>query len=132
MAPRYVDRTLPVTHRVPHLLGIERGIDAQVQCVTRDIQLPCDRVVDAVVGAPRAQRPGVDLVGLQRVRGAVRVDYDPAAEALRTAIAEMLKVDITPELPDLSQSLRALQVRQKLLQDIAPTGTEGDTEADAS
>ena len=39
----------------------------------------------------------------------------------------MLKVDITPELPDLSQSLRALQVRMTLLDDVAPGAIEAGT-----
>ena len=43
----------------------------------------------------------------------------------QTTIAEMLKVEIKPELPDLSQSLRALQVRMKLLDDVAPGAVEG-------
>ncbi len=44
--------------------------------------------------------------------------------ALREAIGEMLKVEIHPELPDISQSLRALQVRQKMLEDLAPAAVE--------
>ncbi len=47
-----------------------------------------------------------------------------ASSALRNAIDEMLKVEIHPELPDISQSLRALQVRQKMLEDLAPAAVE--------
>ena len=54
---------------------------------------------------------------------------DNTTQALRTAIDEMLKVDITPELPDLSQSLRALQVRVTLLDDVAPGAVEAGTTA---
>lgn len=41
--------------------------------------------------------------------------------ALRQAIDELLETDIRPTLPDISQSLRALQVRQKLMGDVGPT-----------
>ena len=44
------------------------------------------------------------------------------ATALGKALEEMLKIDIRPELPDISQSLRALQTRQKLMEDIVPAG----------
>ena len=44
--------------------------------------------------------------------------------ALRKAIGEMLAIDIRPELPDISQSLRALQVRQKLMDDVTPAPLE--------
>jgi len=44
--------------------------------------------------------------------------------ALHKAIGEMLAIDIRPELPDISQSLRALQVRQKLMDDLAPAPME--------
>lgn len=47
-----------------------------------------------------------------------------AAKALREAIDHMLTVEIQPEVPDVSQSLRALKVRQKLMEDIAPSGVE--------
>jgi uroporphyrin-3 C-methyltransferase len=54
-------------------------------------------------------------------------------QAIRTAIDEMLKIDIAPELPDLSQSLRALQVRMKLLDDVAPGAMEtGATPAETA
>ncbi|MCB1789984.1 MAG: uroporphyrinogen-III C-methyltransferase [Gammaproteobacteria bacterium] len=46
---------------------------------------------------------------------------DATAGALRSAIAEMKDVDLRPALPDLSQSLRALQARKQLLDDVAPT-----------
>ncbi len=49
--------------------------------------------------------------------------------ALREAIDEMLKVEISPELPDLSQSLRALRVRMKLLEDVAPAVMDTDAES---
>jgi uroporphyrin-3 C-methyltransferase len=53
--------------------------------------------------------------------------FDPdngSAAAMAKAIAEMVKIDIRPEMPDVSQSLRALQVRQKLMEDVAPSGVE--------
>ena len=49
---------------------------------------------------------------------------DPIAAALGKAIGEMRGIDIRPELPDISQSLRALEVRQKLIDDVAPGGAE--------
>jgi uroporphyrin-3 C-methyltransferase len=49
---------------------------------------------------------------------------DPVAHAVATAIEELRAVDIRPELPDISHSLRALQVRQKLLEDLAPAAGE--------
>jgi uroporphyrin-3 C-methyltransferase len=49
---------------------------------------------------------------------------DPVARAVATAIEELRAVDIRPELPDISHSLRALQVRQKLLEDLAPAAGE--------
>ncbi|MCB1802595.1 MAG: uroporphyrinogen-III C-methyltransferase [Gammaproteobacteria bacterium] len=45
---------------------------------------------------------------------------DGKAGKLREAIDELLKVDLKPELPDISQSLRALQARKKLLDEVAP------------
>jgi uroporphyrin-3 C-methyltransferase len=53
--------------------------------------------------------------------------FDPesgSAMAIGDAIGEMLKVDIRPPMPDVSQSLRALQVRQKLMEDVAPSGVQ--------
>jgi len=53
--------------------------------------------------------------------------FDPehgSAAAIAKALAEMVKIDIRPEMPDVSQSLRALQVRQKLMEDVAPSGVE--------
>ena len=53
--------------------------------------------------------------------------FDPesgSATAIGDAIAEMLKVDIRPPMPDVSQSLRALQVRQKLMEEVAPSGVQ--------
>ncbi len=46
------------------------------------------------------------------------------ASAIGTAIAEMREIDIRPPVPDVSQSLRALQVRQKLMEDVAPSGVQ--------
>jgi uroporphyrin-3 C-methyltransferase len=53
--------------------------------------------------------------------------FDPdsgSAGAIAKAIAEMVQIDIRPEMPDVSQSLRALQVREKLMEDVAPSGVE--------
>ena len=47
-----------------------------------------------------------------------------SASAIGGAIAEMLEIDIRPPVPDVSQSLRALQVRQKLMEDVAPSGVQ--------
>ena len=52
------------------------------------------------------------------------VGDDIATNVLRTGIDELRQADIKPEIPDISQSLRTLQVRQKLMEDIAPTGTD--------
>jgi uroporphyrin-3 C-methyltransferase len=49
---------------------------------------------------------------------------DHTTAGLRGALGEMLALDIHPELPDISQSLRTLKVRQDLMDDIAPAGTE--------
>lgn len=49
---------------------------------------------------------------------------DPVARAVASAIDQLRAVDIRPELPDISHSLRALQVRQKLLEDLAPAAGE--------
>jgi uroporphyrin-3 C-methyltransferase len=49
---------------------------------------------------------------------------DPVARAVAKAITELRTVDVRPELPDISHSLRALQVRQKLLEDLAPAAGE--------
>jgi uroporphyrin-3 C-methyltransferase len=49
---------------------------------------------------------------------------DPVARAVANAIEQLRTVDIRPELPDISHSLRALQVRQKLLEDLAPAAGE--------
>jgi len=49
---------------------------------------------------------------------------DGSAAAIGSAIAEMVKIDIRPEVPDVSQSLRALQVREKLMEEVAPSGVE--------
>ncbi len=48
---------------------------------------------------------------------------DGTTAAIRRGIDEILKVDINPEMPDISQSLRALQVRKKLLDDVTPGGS---------
>lgn len=50
---------------------------------------------------------------------------DGTAAALKKAIGDMRVVEIKPELPDLSRSLRALQARRTLIDDIAPAGDEG-------
>jgi len=50
-----------------------------------------------------------------------------SAAALGTAIGELLAVDIRPELPDISQSLRTLQVRKALMEEVAPSGVEAAT-----
>lgn len=60
---------------------------------------------------------------------AARLDryFEPAngtLGAVREAIDELRQVGIRPELPDISQSLRALTVRQKLMEDVAPGGVE--------
>ncbi len=47
------------------------------------------------------------------------------SRAIASAIDEMRAIDIKPEMPDISQSLRALQVRKKLLDDVTP-GSEAD------
>lgn len=47
-----------------------------------------------------------------------------SAAAIGEAIAEMVKTDIRPQMPDVSQSLRALQVRQKLMEEVAPSGIQ--------
>ena len=49
---------------------------------------------------------------------------DHTTATLRSAIEEMLSLDIHPALPDISQSLRALKIRQDLMDDIAPAGLE--------
>ncbi len=47
---------------------------------------------------------------------------DGTTKAIGEAIAEMRDVQIRPQLPDISQSLRSLQVRKKLMEDVAPSG----------
>ena len=49
---------------------------------------------------------------------------DAKTAALSQAIDEMHAIDIRPELPDISLSLRTLQARQDLMRDIAPGRTE--------
>ena len=49
---------------------------------------------------------------------------DAVARAVADAIDALRAVDIRPELPDISNSLRALQVRQRLLEDLAPSAGE--------
>ena len=49
---------------------------------------------------------------------------DGTAGSMRSAIAELRAVEIRPEVPDVSQSLRALRVRQELMEEIAPGGDE--------
>ena len=48
---------------------------------------------------------------------------DGTTAAIREGIDAVLEVDINPEMPDISQSLRALQVRKKLLDDVMPGGS---------
>lgn len=48
---------------------------------------------------------------------------DGVAQAIGNTIAELRGIDIRPTLPDVSQSLRVLQVRQRLLNDITPQET---------
>ena len=48
---------------------------------------------------------------------------DGTTAAIREGIDAVLEVDINPEMPDISQSLRALQVRKKLLDDVTPGGS---------
>jgi uroporphyrin-3 C-methyltransferase len=53
--------------------------------------------------------------------------FDPSdnkTAALRQAIDEMRAIEIRPELPDISLSLRALQARQELMRDVAPDRAE--------
>lgn len=45
-----------------------------------------------------------------------------SAAAIGSAITEMMNTDIRPEMPDVSQSLRALQVREQLMEEVAPSG----------
>lgn len=51
-------------------------------------------------------------------------EQDGGANAIAEAIGEMIKVEIRPEMPDVSQSLRTLQVRKRLMEEIAPSGIE--------
>ena len=57
---------------------------------------------------------------------------DGTTAALRKTIDEMLTVEISPALPDISQSLRALRVRTKLLEGVTPGAAEAETEPAAS
>ena len=50
-----------------------------------------------------------------------------AANTLREGIDALRQVDIKPPTPDISQSLRALEVRQKLMEDIAPTSHNAES-----
>jgi len=52
---------------------------------------------------------------------------DSSATAIASAIDEMTEIEIRPEMPDVSQSLRTLQVRKKLMEEIAPSGIEEPT-----
>jgi uroporphyrin-3 C-methyltransferase len=49
---------------------------------------------------------------------------DARTAALSQAIGEMQTIEIRPELPDISLSLRALKARQDLMRDIAPGETD--------
>jgi uroporphyrin-3 C-methyltransferase len=51
---------------------------------------------------------------------------DGTSGALRDGINSLLTVELQPDLPDLSQSLRALRVRRQLIDDVAP-GTAIDS-----
>jgi len=44
---------------------------------------------------------------------------DPLTQSTRNAIADLMRIDIRPMLPDISASLRSLQVRRKLNADLA-------------
>jgi uroporphyrin-3 C-methyltransferase len=44
---------------------------------------------------------------------------DPLTKSTRSAVTELMRIDIRPMLPDISASLRSLQVRQKLQADLA-------------
>jgi uroporphyrin-3 C-methyltransferase len=44
---------------------------------------------------------------------------DPLTKSTRSAVNELMRIDIRPMLPDISASLRSLQVRQKLQADLA-------------
>jgi len=46
---------------------------------------------------------------------------DPLTQTTRNAVNELMRIDIRPLLPDISASLRSLQVRQKLNADLAGT-----------
>jgi uroporphyrin-3 C-methyltransferase len=48
---------------------------------------------------------------------------DSVSQAITTTLAELAAIDIHPPLPDVSQSLRALTVRQQLIGDITPPET---------
>lgn len=69
-----------------------------------------------------------DDTGLFRENLATAADWlaryfepgDPVAQSLNKAIGAMTDTELRPDLPDVSQSLRAFKVRQELLDDIAP------------
>ena len=44
---------------------------------------------------------------------------DAATTAVRDAIGAVRSADIRPEIPDISQSLRSLQVRMQLMEGVA-------------
>ncbi|MGB5762632.1 MAG: uroporphyrinogen-III C-methyltransferase [Sedimenticolaceae bacterium] len=49
---------------------------------------------------------------------------DGTTASMKQAIDSMRQIDIRPVIPDISQSLRALQVRQQLMIDVVPSGIE--------
>jgi uroporphyrin-3 C-methyltransferase len=48
---------------------------------------------------------------------------DAIAAAMQASLASLHTIDVAPALPDISQSLRALQVRRQLLGDVLPRET---------
>jgi uroporphyrin-3 C-methyltransferase len=48
---------------------------------------------------------------------------DAIAAAMQASLASLRTIDVAPALPDISQSLRALQVRRQLLGDVLPRET---------
>ena len=57
---------------------------------------------------------------------------DAVAAAMHASLASLRTIDVAPELPDIGQSLRALQVRRQLLDDVLPRETAAAPSPDST
>ncbi len=91
----------------------------QASLLYQNLELQLETARLAVLrGAPGLYRDS--LARATRLLAEFFAAADPDAVALAQALGELAVLDVQPELPDISGSLRALKARERLLDNLAP------------